>query len=781
MSGPESVSQRGVVAPVTRRETPPTATSTTRDSYLARLTGQWFEQSAATTPQEVRSQTARATRTMQGSTAPRPTLSSTIEGGGEWVGRQVRRGVGEIADNPFLLVPGLSVVPKAPEGTIVRTLQDGTGSAIRGAGEFAASTVEDVASMAAHPWETAKGLGQLAVAVDSMTPVGATRNFLGSQIAGRPFLQMQSERTAPIMGVVDGIKTDFQENREEIGLPGAVVKSGLDIFGLPKTVVLKGGRLASLARPLPSPTPRQAARQADEATPLRQTVTQPEDAASGPRIQSDQGARASRATGTATLHPGSSDVPFNPQRLQDRLTEAGSVAERDYGAKRAQAVSQRQATLARIDAEVKTTTDPAELERLKGERLQAGKLSRAEERYAFAYYDAFTKEADDLIAEARQSGRIAADSNVSNQEVAWGIMRDAQRRGLFDSRGVPGLKKRLAPYFVDKVEGFSKVANLDRKSSLQRNRDSDFRGLDNFDGQNGTQLLPDQATLVKKLGNPFDANRVLQPDPPTIKTPDGEVRLYNASAGDVADAMRAVERIQRNTPALLGDLKELHFERLIENTQYRYSLDDGALARPAANVTSTQGYVLPTGEPGTMVIRPVESGNSDLFRIQQLTDSYARSDARQAARLGREFDPAEVRRNAQQDAMAAVEQRPGLADTIANTVAHETGHAFDKQKGWKSVSGEWGPHGEGTTFSRTEPTDFLTDYSRAHQDPVIRAKEDFAETVAFISQFPDLANKPALGPFSDTLVAKLRGAGQAVGTPPQQIEEILAHYGRAPN
>ena len=56
-------------------------------------------------------------------------------------------------------------------------------------------------------------------------------------------------------------------------------------------------------------------------------------------------------------------------------------------------------------------------------------------------------------------------------------------------------------------------------------------------------------------------------------------------------------------------------------------------------------------------------------------------------------------------------------------------------------------------------------------------REDFAETAEFVTEFFHLQDKRPLGPFSPALVAKIRGAGQVLGTPPEQIDNLLKHYG----
>ena len=797
----------------TRRQRRTNATRQPAPSLLSRLTGA-VTTTAASLNREVRRRTSDVMtrmgvtstpsrtrrpasppspprrRTNTSSSAPSraatPTLSQRIEQGGQWLGDKLRGGTSQIARNPFALTPvggilarALPPLPALPRDSVAGRIQGATESAIKGVGEFAASTVEDVASMVANPVETAKGLGRIAIAAEAAMPTGMARTAIEARLRGRPFGELHHERTAPITQVAEGIVDDFQETRDEIGLPGAIVKAGLDIFGLPKTVALKGGRLGRLSRALPDPDPVRRARR--------------ETASSGPdatlrneelRESAARGVESSRETVSSrpTVRERGTTPAYDPARLRNRLDEATKEADSLYGDKIKEAVAQRESTVARLSDQLKNTTDPEVANSLNNQLRKARELSEPETMRAWSVSRAFAQEADTLIEQAVKDGRVAQDSvNIFvKKNVAWGLFRDAERQGIINSRDVPGIKKELSPFHVKRTEGADEVRRLDKELAEERGSTPVFDGLENFDIYTGSQLVPDSATRVARDGTDevFLANRILETQPTTLRTPGGEVRLYGGTARDIEDAGEAIGRMMEATPNMTPDVRELHFSRLIEESGHRYSQADPALGSKAETVRATQGFVMTTGEDGVMMVRSSRVGNSDASFAAREQVEGTRSLLRTFARQDKKLDPAIAQRVATKHAPSRIPESKRPRNRKAHTVAHETAHSFDKRYGWKSETGEWGPFGEGTSYTKEagSSTDFVSNYARSHSDPKTLAHEDFAETVAFISQFRYLGEKPPLGRLSDALVAKLEGAGKVMGTDPEWIRDIIRHY-----
>ena len=177
-----------------------------------------------------------------------------IKGLGNRLGRGFRvlgdglgKEVGDTIRNPMRLNPivgpairsaeilGLpSPVPKVtlPGQNI---LADTAESAVRGVGEFGASTSEDLTYAVAHPDRTAKGLYTLANTALANDPLmGPSLITLESLATGKSVQQVWGEKQQTMADIRQGVVDDFNETKDRVGLPGAVVKAGLDIFGLPK-------------------------------------------------------------------------------------------------------------------------------------------------------------------------------------------------------------------------------------------------------------------------------------------------------------------------------------------------------------------------------------------------------------------------------------------------------------------------------------------------------------------------------------------------------------------
>ena len=170
------------------------------------------------------------------------------------VGGEVRKSF----ENPLRLAPGVGQsyqmaeqmgveLPKPPTLPGSKMIGAGAESVVRGMGEFGASTAEDGAQALAHPVQTADGLIRLSKALQTDSPMGVANVMAESIATGKSYLEVRREHRKPIDDAINGVAQDFQKNREEIGLPGAATKLGLDVFGLPKTAALSAPKVVRLS------------------------------------------------------------------------------------------------------------------------------------------------------------------------------------------------------------------------------------------------------------------------------------------------------------------------------------------------------------------------------------------------------------------------------------------------------------------------------------------------------------------------------------------------------
>jgi hypothetical protein len=498
------------------------------------------------------------------------------------------------------------------------------------------------------------------------------------------------------------------------------------------------------------------------------------------------------ATGTARrpqslpeiIPAGDNNIQYDGARVAAGLESVLDEKAPGLKADVAQDAKAREARLAELDRQVQGTDDPDALEKLKMERLEALKPSKNETTANGLYASAVKEEARVAIDRAVQAGRLEVGNDtfqrLLERDVALGIYKDATRTQVIDANAYPGLSKRLSPYDVQTHEGFDEVRKFDQREAKRSGSVAKFENVPNFDAGSGTQLVPNKAKETTYLGEFMQSNRALESQPARLKTSAGEVLLYNAGPRDAQQAAEAMGRVQEMAPNMVGDVEEIHFAKLVNNQHYRYELNNPKGLNPANNFSDTQGYVKTNSEAGSMVIRKGRSGGTDSSYGKQITDKQTRAIIEEAAEKGltENLDVGRLRGAIVKDGVQALPEAATPLNSKAHTIAHEGAHAFDKRLGWKSTTGEWGPFGSGSSYSTTDSTDFVSNYSRAHSDPKVKAQEDFAETVALITQFPYLNEKPPLGPLSDSLVQKLEGAGRAVGAPPEAIQDIVSHYGR---
>lgn len=121
-------------------------------------------------------------------------------------------------------------------------------SAVRGVGAFGEDTVTGVTDAVAHPVNTVVGLGKLNEAVESKLPVGMAKSALQSVFSDKSYQEIQQEKGQVLNEAGKAIVEDFDSTRQDVGLPGAITKSALDVVGIPKSVVSLGSRAGQLSR-----------------------------------------------------------------------------------------------------------------------------------------------------------------------------------------------------------------------------------------------------------------------------------------------------------------------------------------------------------------------------------------------------------------------------------------------------------------------------------------------------------------------------------------------------
>ncbi|MGE0490900.1 MAG: hypothetical protein AB7S38_16965 [Vulcanimicrobiota bacterium] len=372
--------------------------------------------------------------------------------------------------------------------------------------------------------------------------------------------------------------------------------------------------------------------------------------------------------------------------------------------------------------------------------------------------------ADKLTAQAAQEGRITAeaaqDPNV-RKAVAFQLYQDVKGEVQLLNNDVTA----LAPNVPKKGGGFQKLVTSE--------------GVD--------------ANIL--------AARTLIKDPPTIEIGGHQVKVYTLGGGearqlaDLEATRDALQRMQKSAPNSLQDIKEVHFTSQL-NTKVGVGPDGlPRIEEAGMGFVPTPGvdnpHLTPDQSDVVVVRRQPNESNQPLLEAKARAREEINTQQLKAVNEGGGYgwsdeqiqDWAKVRVH---DFELADSQRRG-------TLFHETSHITDKRLGtgdlYASETGKFGPFGgNGSvgpdrapvkgTFSRTEPTDYVSFYAQDHVGYKL-PREDFAETAGFIMEFSNLKDKPPLGPFTPALEAKIRGAGKMLGTPEDQIEAILNHYGRA--
>lgn len=187
------------------------------------------------------------------------TLGGWIGGGFRWLGDRAGDAAADVVMNPWVLTPGGSALGRLGGGSRLelpgqKMVSEIARSAVRGVGEFGGSTVEGVAGVVSHPVETVQGLATVGGALTAQIPLtGDLQVKAEAFLSGKTSEQVRQEKTQTLIGIKDAVVEDFQTNEKEIGLPGAVVKAGLDIFGIPKAAATMAPKVAKLGQAVDPP------------------------------------------------------------------------------------------------------------------------------------------------------------------------------------------------------------------------------------------------------------------------------------------------------------------------------------------------------------------------------------------------------------------------------------------------------------------------------------------------------------------------------------------------
>ena len=117
---------------------------------------------------------------------------------------------------PLVSLPGQEFVANTAE------------SAIRGVGEFTASTSEDVTYAVAHPDKTLQGAYMVTNTLLANDPtMGPSIIQLESLATGKSYPEVWAEKRQNADNLKQAVVQDFNQTRDRVGLPGALVKLSL--------------------------------------------------------------------------------------------------------------------------------------------------------------------------------------------------------------------------------------------------------------------------------------------------------------------------------------------------------------------------------------------------------------------------------------------------------------------------------------------------------------------------------------------------------------------------
>lgn len=436
------------------------------------------------------------------------------------------------------------------------------------------------------------------------------------------------------------------------------------------------------------------------------------------------------------LREGDANISYDREGLTASLREVVSPELRQQAQAEASARSARVADLDQQIAAAKG--NPAEQQRLSELRRETSEaIGRSEKDVTIAISNRIHDEAERVTAQAKKEGRLTDDGIQTKMGVAWKITNDLRQAGVPEVKDARGLVQAMSPFKVTVTP------------------ESVPHGAD-------PRVVPDSTRTLSDFSDTINTNRALEPNPPKVVVGDHEVAVYGARDNDLRDATVAFQRMAEKTPVLTTAVAEIHNTKVIERKVATY---EGG--KEAGLVGGTAG--LWQGKDATAITVTSKGGyENEALYAKQRGDGLARdyvsnnpdSDlgwAKGAARdLYKEMPAAE---------------RP--LNSKAWTISHEIAHAWDRDNKWISASGKIGPFGQG---DGQHGTDYVSGYAGSGKDPLIRANEDFAETAAFLANFE--FTKPDLGTLSPTLEAKLRGAGEVLGSSPEYVQSVIDFYNK---
>ena len=340
------------------------------------------------------------------------------------------------------------------------------------------------------------------------------------------------------------------------------------------------------------------------------------------------------------------------------------------------------------------------------------------------------------------------------------------RQGLIDPAIRSSLKKKLSPFDVTQHRGFDAVDKFHGPSAQKGN----------FNTNTGRQTKPNRVTVTEAPGEVMAANRVMDKTTPELTTSGGKVKLYQAGADDIQVARLSVARMEEMAPNLLPSLKEIHFARSTGSEISQYSRNGQFGLQTSQVGGTTLGYMNQGINEGGIIVRKGSQWQSQAsFRADQARNEFnnafllAESNGIPLSPEVIELLKEAARKNAKN---APMPDRLQPTNRRTSTTIHEAAHHFDKANGtdgvWFSETPGSG-FGEGS-YSLTGETDFVCNYAST------KAREDFAETAAFIANFHFIEDKLPLPTLSTALVDKIRKTGELIGTPKEQVEAIIRLY-----
>lgn len=653
---------------------------------------------------------------------------------GDTAGAAVR-GVGDVAgtvvgeavkNNPLALVSrassGVAGMMGAPKEVTeaLAAVDKGSGaagdvakSAVRGVGEFGASTVEGVTTIAADPLAAATGIGIMATSAAEAVPLlGDLTSGAEAAIRGTSTETIRQEKQNNRQAIWDGMVSEHKEVEGRIGAVGAWVKVGLDVGTIVKSGTVQGGKTAA----------RVGANLADDLADVSVKVGRAGDDVA------ETSARASRTGDEVVAKKVAQDelvaqrhsVPpagnTTPSGGPARSSKPASVVKDDVVEEyRHYYPKKPEGRDSRLDVNV---DDMAQRMAKMAEDIR-GFNPTAKNIYSTSEIRVIDQHVKTLLKNAERDGRVPRsmfDDPEVEKVTGWLVAQELKASGL-------GMSERtLKNYMPYKVTADEVVDS---------------------GGMSRTLINTEQDKGVLTAASFILARRALQKTPDSLTSAGRDIKVFNADARQMFILGKASDEIAQYAPKLHAKMGEVHFERFIESKALRQNehIDGGGnyVDRSLAYAGGTEGHIIDGMKDtfGNTVVIKAKPQDTGTKSIEQWTKVFGKGNI--------------------PDHLLGVSKMSG-------TIFHEAAHLLDP-KGAISLAQD-SPFGKGVKMAGQRGDDFVSEYAQT------MPQEDFAETVRFVIELQTQKTPELLGerPVSDAMRAKLLAATDAIGASPDVLK-----------